>query len=126
MVMILLAHDADTPAGKPFAPDTPLLVIPVAPVVLNTILPPEVAFSAVLIQSVRLAPLVLAVAVLLADTVIEKVLSLLPTLLLSRSVKVDVSAIVGVPEMVLVVPLDVRLNPVGKLPDGIVHVIEDE
>jgi hypothetical protein len=33
MVMVLDAHEADTPAGKPFAPDTPLFDMPVAPVV---------------------------------------------------------------------------------------------
>ncbi len=34
MVMVLEAHDADTPAGRPFTPvDIPLLEIPVAPVV---------------------------------------------------------------------------------------------
>ena len=76
--MVLLAHEAETPAGKPFAPDTPLLVIPVAPVVLNTILPPEVALNNVLIQSVRLAPLVLAVAVLFAVTVIVPVAVAVP------------------------------------------------
>ncbi len=32
--MVLDAHVAETPAGKPFAPLTPLFVIPVAPVVL--------------------------------------------------------------------------------------------
>ena len=78
MVMVLLAHDAETPVGKPFAPDTPLLVIPVAPVVLNTIFPPEVALNAVLIQSVRLAPLALAVAVLFAVTVIVPVAFTVP------------------------------------------------
>ena len=31
---VALAQAADTPAGKPFAPDTPLLEIPVAPVVV--------------------------------------------------------------------------------------------
>lgn len=33
MVMVLDAHVAETPAGNPLAPDTPLLDIPVAPVV---------------------------------------------------------------------------------------------
>jgi len=34
MVMVLEAHDADTPAGRPFTPvDIPLLEIPVAPAV---------------------------------------------------------------------------------------------
>ena len=33
MVMTFAAHVADTPAGNPFAPDTPSFDIPVAPVV---------------------------------------------------------------------------------------------
>ena len=33
MVMVFDAHVAKTPAGKPFAPDTPAFEIPVAPVV---------------------------------------------------------------------------------------------
>ena len=37
MVIALLAQVADTPAGKPFAPGTPALAIPVAPVVVLTI-----------------------------------------------------------------------------------------
>jgi hypothetical protein len=37
MVMVLLAQVAETPAGKPFAPETPLLEIPDAPVVLCVI-----------------------------------------------------------------------------------------
>ena len=73
MVMVLPAHIAVTPVGKPVA-----VPIPVAPVVLNTILPPEVALSNVLIQSVRLAPLVLAVAVLFAVTVIVPVAVAVP------------------------------------------------
>ena len=35
IVIISASHDADTPAGKPFAPDTPLFDIPVAPVVVR-------------------------------------------------------------------------------------------
>ena len=38
MVITFPAHVADTPAGKPFAPGAPLLVIPVAPVVVRVIL----------------------------------------------------------------------------------------
>ena len=38
MVIVFNAHDADTPAGNPFAPETPLLAIPVAPVVVRVIL----------------------------------------------------------------------------------------
>ena len=34
MVITFAVHVALTPAGKPFAPDTPLLEIPVAPVVV--------------------------------------------------------------------------------------------
>ena len=37
-MIILAAHTADTPAGKPFAPDTPLFDMPVAPVVAMVIL----------------------------------------------------------------------------------------
>ena len=33
MVMVLLAQVAETRAGKPFAPETPLLATPVAPLV---------------------------------------------------------------------------------------------
>ena len=47
MVMVFEDHVADTPAGKPFAPDTPSLAIPVAPVVLCVI-----AVKAVLMHSV--------------------------------------------------------------------------
>jgi len=38
MVMVLVAHVAETPAGNPLAPDTPLFDIPVAPVVVIVIL----------------------------------------------------------------------------------------
>jgi hypothetical protein len=38
IVIVFDAHVADTPAGKPFAPDTPLFDIPVAPVVAIVIL----------------------------------------------------------------------------------------
>ena len=34
IVIVFDPNEADTPAGKPFAPDTPLLAIPVAPVVV--------------------------------------------------------------------------------------------
>ena len=34
MVMVFDAHVAETPAGNPFAPDTPAFEIPVAPVVV--------------------------------------------------------------------------------------------
>jgi hypothetical protein len=37
MLIVLLAHDALTPAGKPLAPLIPALLIPVAPVVVNWI-----------------------------------------------------------------------------------------
>ena len=66
MVIVLVAQCADTPAGKPLAPATPSLDIPVAPVVAIVIL-----VNAVLIQSVGVdegAP-----AVLLAVTVIVPV-----------------------------------------------------
>ena len=38
MVIKSLAHVAETPAGKPFAPETPLFTMPVAVVVANVIL----------------------------------------------------------------------------------------
>ena len=38
MVMVLDAKVADTPSGKPFAPDTPLFDMPIAPVVAMVIL----------------------------------------------------------------------------------------
>ena len=47
MVMVLLAQVAETPAGNPFAPETPSLAIPVARVVACVIF-----VNAVLIQSV--------------------------------------------------------------------------
>jgi hypothetical protein len=49
IVIVLLAHVALTPAGKPLAPLTPALLMPVAPVVVCVIL-----VSAVLIHSVGL------------------------------------------------------------------------
>lgn len=47
MVIVFDAHVAETPAGKPFAPDTPLFDIPVAPVVAIVML-----VNAVLLQRV--------------------------------------------------------------------------
>lgn len=47
--MVLLAQVADTPVGSPFAPETPALEIPVAPVVTMVIF-----VKAVPIQSVGL------------------------------------------------------------------------
>jgi hypothetical protein len=58
MVIVLPAHAALTPAGKPLTPLTPALLIPVAPVVAMVI-----GVRAVLIQSVGLA---LGVAAVLA------------------------------------------------------------
>jgi hypothetical protein len=37
IVMVLLAHAADTPAGNPFAPEMPSLDIAVAPIVVIVI-----------------------------------------------------------------------------------------
>ena len=66
IVIVLDDHVALTPAGKPFAPDTPLFDIPVAPVVVWVIL-----VNAVLIHSVGdddAAPAVLfAVTVIVPD-----------------------------------------------------------
>ena len=47
MVMVFDAHVAETPAGKPFAPDIPAFEIPVAPVVVIVM-----AVSTVLIHNV--------------------------------------------------------------------------
>ena len=71
MVILLLAHVAETPAGKPFAPLTPLLEMPVAPVVLCVI-----AVKAVLIHKVGVEEA--AVVVLLAFTVIVPVALTVP------------------------------------------------
>lgn len=63
MVITFPDHAALTPAGKPFAPDTPLLEIPVAPVVVLVIF-----VKAVLTHKVGVLEAV--PAVLTADTVI--------------------------------------------------------
>ena len=71
MVMVLDAKLADTPAGNPFAPDTPLLLMPVVPVVVCVMF-----VSTVLMQSVGVdddAP-----AVLFAVTVIVPVAFTVP------------------------------------------------
>jgi hypothetical protein len=47
IVIVLLAQVADTPDGNPFAPETPELEIPVAPVVVTVMF-----VSAVLIHNV--------------------------------------------------------------------------
>lgn len=67
MVIVLAAHDALTPAGKPLAPLTPLLAIPVAPVVAM-VMGDKSAFT----HSVGLA--LGAPAVLAGDTIIVAVL----------------------------------------------------
>ena len=64
--MVFDAHVADTPAGNPLAPDTPLFDIPVAPVVTIVIL-----VNAVLIHNVGVDDA--APAVLFAVTVIVPV-----------------------------------------------------
>ena len=69
--MVLAAYEADTPAGKPLAPGTPPLVIPVALTVVWVI-----AVSAVLIQSVGVVDG--ALAVMLAVTVIVPVALTVP------------------------------------------------
>ncbi len=71
MVITLLAHAALTPVGRPFAPDTPLLVMPVAPVVAIVML-----VKAVLMQSVGVVDGV--PAVLLGVTVMVPVALVLP------------------------------------------------
>ena len=71
MVIVFDDHAADTPAGKPFAPDTPAFDIPVAPVVECVI-----AVKAVLIHNVGL--LEAAPAVFAGVTVIVPVAFTLP------------------------------------------------
>ena len=71
MVMVFEAHVAETPIGKPFAPDTPSLAIPVAPVVVIVI-----AVSAVLIHNVGVEEG--ALAVLIGVTVIVPIAFTLP------------------------------------------------
>ena len=71
MVIVFDDHAADTPAGKPFAPDTPEFDIPVPPVVECVI-----AVKAVLIHNVGL--LEAAPAVFAGVTVIVPVAFTLP------------------------------------------------
>ena len=71
MVMMLDAKLADTPAGNPLAPGTPLLLMPVAPVVVCVMF-----VSAVLMQSVGVEDA--APAVLFAVTVIVPVAFMVP------------------------------------------------
>ena len=71
MVIVLDAHVALTPAGKPFAPDTPLFNMPVAPVVVCVML-----VSTVLIHSVGEDEA--ALAVLFGVTMIVPVAFTLP------------------------------------------------
>ena len=70
MVMVFDAKLADTPAGKPLAPDTPLLLMPVAPVVVCVMFA-----SAVLMHNVGVEDAALAV---FAVTVIVPVALELP------------------------------------------------
>ena len=71
MVMVLELQIADTPVGSPFAPETPLFEIPVAPEVVWVIF-----VSAVLIMSVGLEDA--APAVFAAETVMVPVAFTLP------------------------------------------------
>jgi hypothetical protein len=71
MVIVFDAQEADTPAGKPLAPDTPALEIPVAPVVECVM-----DVKAVLIHNVGL--LEAAPAVFAGVTVIVFVAVLMP------------------------------------------------
>jgi hypothetical protein len=73
MVIILLAHVAETPAGNSLTPETPSFEIPVAPVVLCVMF-----VKAVFIQSVGVDDA--APAVLFAVTVIVPVAFKLPQL----------------------------------------------
>ena len=65
MVIVLFDHVADTPAGKPLAPDTPSFAIPVARTVVWVIL-----VKAVLMQSVGVLEAALTV---LFDTIMVPV-----------------------------------------------------
>ena len=71
MVIVLDAQCADTPAGNPFAPETPSLVIPVAPVVVWVI-----SIRAVLMHNVGVDDA--AVTVFTAVTVIVPVALTVP------------------------------------------------
>ena len=71
IVILLPAHIAETPAGKPLAPDTPLFEIPVAPVVVLVIF-----VKVVLIHNVGLLDAV--PGVLFAVTMIVPVAFILP------------------------------------------------
>jgi hypothetical protein len=70
IVIVFGAHVAETPAGKPFAPDTPAFDIPVAPVVVIVMF-----VSAVLIHKVGVeegAPTVLfGVTVIVPEAVAD-------------------------------------------------------
>jgi hypothetical protein len=71
MVIVFVAQVADTPAGNPFAPETPAFAIPVAPVVVWVML-----VNAVLIHKVGVEEA--AVTVLAGVTVIVPVALTLP------------------------------------------------
>ena len=58
MVIVFEAHAADTPAGKPLAPETPEFEIPVAPVVVCVMFVKEVFTQSV--GELDAAPAVLA------------------------------------------------------------------
>jgi hypothetical protein len=71
MVIVFVAHVADTPAGKPFAPDTPSFEMPVARVVACVM-----AVNAVLIQSIGVEDA--APAVIFGVTMIVPVAFVIP------------------------------------------------
>ena len=105
MVMILAAHDALTPAGKPLAPLTPALLMPVAPVVVMVI-----GDKAVFTQSVGLA--LGAPAVLAGDTTIGAVLFSvwLHPPEISACVTVTVALAVNTGEFTVFVPVGPKLT----------------
>ena len=70
MVMVLVTRLADTPAGKPLAPDIPSLLMPVAPVAVCVML-----VSAELIHTVGVDD---AAPVLFSETVIVPVAFTVP------------------------------------------------
>ena len=70
IVIVFDANEALTPVGNPFAPDTPLLAIPIAPVVVCVML----GEIAVLIHCVVVVP---AVAVFILTIIVPVALTLL-------------------------------------------------
>ena len=136
MVMVLFEKDAETPAGNPLAPETPLLPMPVAPVVVWVI-----AVSGVLMHSVGVEEA--ALTVLVGFTVMVKLCGepLQETLFgLFNGVTVIVALVDVVPEFLAVnaamfpdplaanpIPglLLVQVNEVALVPVKLIAVVND-